>query len=104
MLTRIKKEDLVLVLSGRDKGKKGRVINVDRKRERALVKDIAIITRHVKAKRQGEKSGILKEESYVPLCKIIPICPSCKKACRMQVRIKEDKEKVRICHRCKEEF
>lgn len=104
MLARIKKEDLVLVLSGRDKGKKGRVINIDRKKECALVKDIAIITRHVKARKQGEKSGILKEESYISLCKIVPICPSCKKVCRIQVQIREDKGKVRVCHRCKEEF
>ncbi len=104
MLARIKKEDLVLVLNGRDRGKTGRVIGVDRKKKRVLVKDIAIVTRHVKARRQGEKSGILKEESYIPLCKIVPVCPSCKKSCRMQSLVKDDNKKVRICHRCKEEF
>jgi large subunit ribosomal protein L24 len=104
MLSRIKKDDLVFVLSGKDKGKEGRVIDIDTKKESVLVKNIAIVTRHVKAKKAGDKSGIIKEESYIPLCKVMPVCSSCKKACRMQVKIKEDENKVRVCHRCKEEF
>lgn len=104
MLSRVKKDDTVFVLSGKDKGKHGVVIAVDHKNDQVLVENIAIVTRHVKAKRAGEKSKIVKEESFIPLCKVMPICSSCKKACRVQVRFLEDGEKVRTCHRCKETF
>ena len=104
MLSRIKQDDSVIVISGRDKGKSGAVIKIDIKKNAALVKDVCIVTRHVKAKKSGEKSRIVKEESYVPLCKIMPICKSCKKACRIQVKLLEDGKKVRICHLCKEAF
>ena len=104
MLGRVKKNDFVIVVLGKDKGKQGTVIKIDPKKDRVLVKDIAIVTRHVKARRSGEKSRIAKEESYIPLCKVMPICPSCKKACRVQIRFLEDGKKVRACHRCKEAF
>jgi large subunit ribosomal protein L24 len=65
MLARIKKDDLVTVVSGKDKGKQGRIIEIDTKNEKVLVKGLGIVTRHVKAKRQGEKSRIAKEESYI---------------------------------------
>ena len=104
MLSRIKKNDLVSVVSGKDKGKEGRVITVDSKKARVLVKGVAIVTRHAKARKQGDKSGIVKEETYVPLCKVMPVCPSCKKTCRTQVKEMEDGKRARICHRCKEQF
>ncbi len=104
MLSRIKKNDLVSVVSGKDKGKEGRVVDMNPKKDQALVKGVAIITRHAKARKQGEKSGIIKEESYISLCKVMPVCPSCKKPCRTQIKDMEDGKKARVCHRCKEQF
>jgi large subunit ribosomal protein L24 len=69
-----------------------------------LVKDVGVVVRHVKARRTGEKGGIKKEESYIPLSRVMPMCPSCKKPCRVQVKFLENKGKARICHRCKEAF
>ena len=102
MLSRIKKNDTVLVLSGKDKGKQGVVISVNPKKSVAVVKDVAIVTRHLKAKKRGEQNRIAKEESPIPLCKVVPICPSCKKACRVRVCFLEGGNKSRTCHRCKE--
>lgn len=104
MLSRIKKNDTVCILSGKDKGKQGLVISVDHKNDLVLVKDVAIITRHQKAKRAGETSRIVKEESYIPLCKVMPMCPSCKKACRVRVQLRENANKSRVCHRCNDAF
>lgn len=104
MLARIKKDDLVYIVSGRDKGKQGNVIEVDHKAERVLVKGLAMVTRHVKARRQGETSKITKEESYLPFCKVMPVCPSCKKHSRVQVRMLDGNKKARVCQRCKEAF
>jgi len=99
MLARIKKDDLVVVTSGRDKGKQGHVIIIDKEKERVAVKGAGLVTRHIKARRQGETSRIAKEESFLAMSKVMPICPSCKKPCRVTV-----KNKLRACHRCKEAF
>lgn len=104
MLSRIKKNDSVVVLSGKDKGKQSMVISVDQKSGVALVKDISVVAHHVKARKAGEKNRIVKEERPIMLCKIMPICPACKKPCRVQVRFQEGSEKARMCSRCKETF
>lgn len=104
MLSRVKKNDVVIVTSGKDKGKQGQVIAVDPKRDTVLVKGIRVVTRHVKARTNREQNKIVHEEASMPLCKVMPVCPSCKKACRVQVRIAEGAPKARICNRCKEAF
>lgn len=106
MLSRVKKNDLVCVTSGKYKGKQGRVIALNMKKFTVMVKGVAIVTRHVKARRQGEKSGIIKEESYIPLAKVMPVCASCKKPCRVRVKFVDGEgvDKVRACHRCNEVF
>ncbi len=105
MLSRVKKNDLVFVISGKDKGKQGRVIALNLKKSTVLVKGIGIVTRHMKARRQGEQSGIIKEEAFIPLDKVMPVCASCKQPCRIQVKFMDNgDEKFRICHRCKESF
>jgi len=104
MLSRIKKNDNVIVISGKDKGKQGTVLKVSPKDGEILVKGVAIATKHIKAKKTGETSRIVKEETYIPLSKVMPICKSCKKACRVRVKLLENENKVRVCHRCQEAF
>lgn len=104
MVARIKRNDTVVVLSGKDKDKKGAVIEVLPKTGKVLVKDIAIVTRHVKARKQGDVSGIKKEESFLNIAMVMPICTSCKRACRVNVKTLDDGKKVRICNKCKEIF
>ena len=104
MLSRVKKDDKVIVLQGRYKGKEGVVIKIDDKKGKVLVKGIGIVTKHQKARKSGEKSKILKEESFLPLSKVMPVCSTCKKACRVQTKFMEDGKKIRVCHRCKEAF
>lgn len=104
MIARIKKNDTVMVISGKDKGKQGQVLEVLPKKDKALIKGIGIITRHVKARRQGEVGGIKKEESYVTLAKVMPLCISCKKPCRVNVKELENNKSTRVCNRCKAVF
>lgn len=104
MLNRIKKDDKVVVLQGKDRGKQGVVIDINSKKGEVLVKGINIVTKHRKARKSDEKSKIVKEEKFVPLCKVMPVCASCKKACRVQVKLMEENKKARVCHRCKEAF
>ncbi len=65
MVARIKKNDTVVVLSGKYKDKKSTVVEVLPKKGKVLVKDIAMVTRHVKARKQGETPGIRKEEQHI---------------------------------------
>lgn len=102
MVARIKNNDNVLVLSGKDKGKQGSVIT--RKKNKILVKGVNIITKHVKARKAGETSGIKKEESFINISNVMPICTSCKKPARVNTKRLEDGKNVRICNRCKEIF
>ncbi len=104
MLARVRKNDTVMVLSGKDKGKQGIVISVYPEDELVLVKDVNVVTRHTKPTRQGQKGGILKEERPVPLAKVMPMCSACKKPCRIQVKLLDAGNKVRVCSRCKEAF
>jgi len=105
MIARIKKGDAVSVLSGKDKGKRGSVIKVLPKKDKVLVKDIAVVARHVKARKQGEVAGIKKRESYIPLSRVMPICKACSKPCRINSKVMEDSGKrVRLCNKCKEIF
>ena len=67
MVARIKKNDTVMVVSGRDKGKKGAVIKLNLKKGKVLVEGVALATRHVKPRRVGEQGGIKKEESFIVL-------------------------------------
>ena len=73
MKRRIKKGDLVYILTGKDKGKKGAIIEILPKKGKVMVKGVALVTRHVKARKQGEVSGIKKEERYVDISNVKPV-------------------------------
>ena len=104
MLQRIKKDDLVYVLSGKDKGVTGSVISVDLTKGRVLVKGVNIVTRHVKPKRQGEKGSILKEEKFISVSNVMPVCPETKKPCRVRTQQGADGVRVRVSVRSGQSF
>lgn len=104
MVARIKKNDTVVVLKGRDKGKQSVVLEVLPKVGKALVKDIALVTKHLKARKTGDVAGIKKMETYIDASKLMPLCSSCKVPCRVNVKIIENGKRVRICNNCKEAF
>ncbi len=104
MLGRIKKNDTVLVLSGKDRGKKGLVLKVDSKQDLVTVKDINVVVRHEKSKRAGQPGAIVREEKALVASKLMPVCMACKKACRVRFVADSDMNKSRACVRCKESF
>jgi large subunit ribosomal protein L24 len=103
MVARIKKKDSVVVISGRDKGKRGSVIDILPKKDKVVVEGVAIVTKHVKARRAGEQAGIKREESLIDLCKVMPVCTSCNKPCRVNVKSVSGKNTL-SCNRCQEIF
>lgn len=99
---RVKKNDTVVVLTGGDKGKKGVVLDVLPKKGKVLVKGIALHSKHMKARKQGEVSSIKKMEAYIDLSNVMPVCSSCKKPCRVGSKVLEENKRARICKKCNE--
>ena len=96
---RVKKGDNVQVLSGNDKGKTGEILEVIPKADKIIVKDVNIRKKHVKARKQGDESGIISVECAIPASKVSVVCPKCWKATRVGYSVEKDK-KVRICKKC----
>ena len=95
----IKKGDTVVVLSGDSKGVKGEVIATSPKEGKVLVQGANIIHKHVKARRQGETSGIVDAEGAIYACKVALYCSKCGKGVRVKHQIVDGK-KVRVCAKC----
>ena len=96
MLARVKVGDLVEVISGKDKKKRGVVLAMSKDKKKVAVRGIALATKYLKAKKPGEKGSIAKEEAFIHVCKVMPICPQTDKACRVRVGVGADGKKVRI--------
>ena len=95
----IKKDDLVVVLSGKDKGKQGKVLEVMPKSGKVVVEKVNVVSRHTKPRKQGEQGGIVKAEGAMYASKVMPICPKCGKAVRVG-HVEKDGKMVRVCKKC----
>ncbi len=99
---KLKKGDMVIVNSGSEKGKKGEIIAISRKDNKVIVKGINVRTKHVKAKKQGQESGIIKRECPIPACKVNYYCDKCDKGVKLGIKVSEDGSKARYCKKCNE--
>ena len=95
----IRRDDTVVVLSGRDKGTKGKVLSVNPKAGKVIVEGVSVAKVHQKPRRQGEEGGIIKMETPIYACKVQLVCPKCDKGVRVGHKIVDDK-KVRVCKKC----
>ena len=96
---KIKKDDKVIVLSGKDKGKQGKVLVADPKGEKVIVEGVSIATKHQKPRQQGQEGGIIKVETPIYVSEVQLVCPKCGKATRVGHKLTE-KGKVRVCKKC----
>ena len=96
---KIKKNDTVVVLSGKDKGKQGKVLEVMPKSGKVVVEKINVVSRHTKPRKQGEEGGIMKREAAIAACKVQVVCPKCSKGTRVAHKI-EGGKKTRVCKHC----
>ena len=95
----IRKDDLVVVLSGKDKGKQGKVLEVQPKAGKVIVEKVNVVSRHTKPRKQGEQGGIVKRETPIRACKVALYCGKCGKGVRVGFKIEGDK-KTRVCAKC----
>lgn len=96
----IKKDDIVVVLSGKDKGKEGKVLSSDPKNGKVIVEGVNVASRHMKPRKQGEEGGIIKKETPIYVCKVMRVCPKCSKPTRVAHKILDDGTKTRVCKKC----
>ena len=98
---KLKREDTVKVIAGKDKGKTGKVIRVNHATGKVIVQDINIVKKAMKPKRQNEKGGIIDLEAPIDASKVMLVCKKCGKPTRIGYRF-DGEEKVRFCKKCGE--
>lgn len=102
MSLHIKKNDSVIVLSGKEKGKRGRVLSVSPSKESLIIEKINIIKRHMKPSRKYTQGGIIEKEAPLHLSNVMLICPKCAKPTRIGNTSLQGGKKVRVCKKCRE--
>ena len=100
----VKTGDTVVVISGKDKGKQGKIQKSFPAVEKIIVEGVAMVKKHQKPRGQGMPGGIVENEAAIPACKVMLVCPSCKKATRVGHKFIEREgkkpQKVRVCKKC----
>ncbi len=93
----VKKGDTVMVISGKSKGRTGKVLEVSPKEGKVIVEKANMVTKHVKPRRQGEVGGRIEAEGAIYACKVQLVCPKCQQPTRVGSKTLEDGTKVRVC-------
>ena len=98
----VRKGDNVIVLSGKDKGKKGKVLSVMPKSGKVIVECVAMATKHKKPRSQADVGGILHQETPIYACKVMHICDKCGQPTRIARKVLDDGSIARVCKKCNE--
>jgi large subunit ribosomal protein L24 len=100
MLRRIRKDDTVMVMRGRARGKTGKVLRIVTEKSRVYVEQVNMIKRHRKPRSTTDAGGIIEREASIHLSNVMPICGQCDKPTRIVRKALEHGGSVRICRRC----
>lgn len=103
-MLKIKKNDRVEIIKGKDKGKIGKVLRIEAAENRLYVEGINIIKKHTRQKDQSKPGGVIKKEGPIVISNVKLICPNCGKAARVGFEVKESGVKARICRKCKQQI
>ena len=98
----VKKNDTVKVISGKEKGKSGKILKAFPAKSRVIIEHLNMIKKHTKRQSQGQGGGIIEREGTIHVSNVMLVCPSCKQATRIGKKILEDGSKVRTCKKCGE--
>ncbi len=101
-LARVKKDDEVLVLAGRDKGKRGKVLSVNAESGRLVVEKVHMIKRHTKPSSKNQQGGIMEYEAPIQSSNVMVVCGGCDKPTRVKTEPLKDGAKMRVCKHCGE--
>jgi large subunit ribosomal protein L24 len=99
---KIRKNDTVIIIAGKDRGKKGKVRHASPKEDRVIVEGLNMIKRHSRARRAARQAGIIELEAPIHVSNVMLLCDKCGKPTRVSFRFLTDGKKVRICNSCRE--
>ena len=99
---RVKRNDQVVVLSGKDRGKRGKILSVFPEQNRVTVEGLNLVKRHMKRSQINPQGAIVSRESPLPMDRVVPVCPRCNRGVRIGFKVSPDGTKGRICRRCQE--
>jgi len=100
---KIKKNDQVKILAGKDRGKSGKVLRVFSGEDKVIVEGLNIVKKHVKARKEGESGQRIEIPGKLNISNVMLVCPKCGKATRIEYKI-AGKDKLRVCKQCKAEL
>jgi len=103
-MNKLKKNDNVQVISGKDRGKQGQVREVMPKDGRAVITGINMIKRHQKSRSQTEPAGIIEREAAIQIANLMVVCTNCGQPARIGIHFRPDGRKSRYCKKCNEDF
>ena len=98
----VRRNDTVLVIAGKDRGKKGKVRQALPKESRVVIEGVNVVKRHMRARGATRQAGIIEREAPIHVSNVMLLCTKCNRPTRIGFRFLEDGSKVRICRRCKE--
>ena len=108
----VRSKDQVVVISGKDKGVKGKVVTAAPKTGKVVVEGVAIMTKHQKSRQQGQPGGIVKKEAFIDASNVMVVCPKCGKAARVSHKVTlvetenggKKRKMIRVCKKCQAEI
>jgi large subunit ribosomal protein L24 len=103
-MRRLRQDDVVEVLSGKDRGRRGQIRELQPEKSRVIVQGVNIVKKHMKARQLGTQAGIIEVEAPLHWSKVAVVCLDCDKRTRVGFRRRPDGVKVRFCRRCEEDL
>ena len=98
--TQIRKNDIVKVIAGREKGKVGRVLKIDREKGRVFIEKLNLVKRHVKPGKTNPQGGIVEKEAPLSYSNVLIMCDKCNKTTRIAMAVDDAGKRSRVCKRC----
>jgi large subunit ribosomal protein L24 len=98
----VKKDDMVMIVAGKEKGKSGKVVKVFPGKGRIVVENLNMVKRHSRPTRTNPQGGIIEKEAALDASNVLLLCGACNKPTRTGIRVLEDGSKVRFCKKCNE--
>lgn len=96
----VRKGDTVVVIAGKEKGKRGRVLRLLTKKDRVVVERVNMVKRHTKPTQRNPRGGIVEKEGSLPISNVMPWCTKCEKGVRTKAELAEGQKKRRVCAKC----
>ena len=103
-MERIKRDDLVLVTAGKEKGKQGQVREVLARQQRVVIQGLNMVKRHQRQRSERTPGGIIEQEAPIHISNVKLVCSACQKPARVGFRVRSDGAKVRVCRQCKQDI